>query len=183
QIRSIGFAPLFAGVWVSPRVSADEAWEVLTMRKAMLATVLRTPNPRFGRPMTEAWSSTVIDEMYTGFIDSFSPFADIGDREVAPADALVLRTSLMNAWRLFKEQDPDLPQAMGLGSSLRVEARQLFVSLYDRLAPGAEQRVRQAVAAAELEAGTNHSSLVASYTVEARLEELERLRRAGSRLS
>ena len=104
QLRWLGFAPLYDGLWVAPR---DHAAEVIGCLGELGIT--------------------------TG-----------GD--MAPEDALVARTRVMDEWRAFPALDPDLPGELLPDAWPRASARELFIAVYDLLGPLAARRVRQIVA-------------------------------------
>jgi phenylacetic acid degradation operon negative regulatory protein len=65
---------------------------------------------------------------------------------VSPSDALVIRTKVFDAWRIFPGLDPGLPDELLPADWPRAQARQLFTELYDGLAPLAALRFRQIIA-------------------------------------
>jgi len=65
--------------------------------------------------------------------------------EIAPMDALVARTRMMNEWRAFPAMDPDLPDELLPPAWPRATARELFITCYDLLGPLAARRVRQII--------------------------------------
>ena len=156
-LRWMGFAPLYDGLWVSPR---DHAGEVIGRLKdlgistatAFRATALPLPG---GAPIgaaasdipARAWDLSGLQERY----DEFTTFAGmLRDQteagQISVADALVARTRVMNEWRAFPALDPDLPDELLPEAWPRATARELFIACYDLLGPIATRRVRQIIA-------------------------------------
>jgi phenylacetic acid degradation operon negative regulatory protein len=150
QLRWLGFAPLYDGVWVSPRDRAAEATRRLTELGVDTATVFRATTvpdlPEGGLPQ-HAWDLDMLRAEYDTFIASTR---QLHQRTVAgtvsPIEALVARTEVMNRWRGFPGLDPELPDELLPSGWPRSEARELFMSTYDALGPLAEHRVRQVLA-------------------------------------
>ncbi|MGH3253097.1 MAG: PaaX family transcriptional regulator [Trebonia sp.] len=157
-LRWLGFAPLYDGLWVSPR---DHAGEVIgqledlgiTTATAFRATALPLPG---GAPAVaaaapdisaRAWDLSGLRERY----DEFNSFAGLlRDQteagQISVADALVARTRVMNEWRAFPALDPDLPDELLPAAWPRATARERFIACYDLLGPIATRRVRQIIA-------------------------------------
>lgn len=148
RLRWRGFAPLFGAVWVSPR---DHSAELETTCEAFGVddyVIFRTADSTLrGKRLIDAWSPQEFREQYQPFIDRFRPWLERLDAgTVAPADALRVRTELMDAWRAFPWSDPDLPAELLPEAWPRTEARELLVRLYDGLAPAALAYVEETVA-------------------------------------
>lgn len=146
----LGFASLFDGVWVSPLERVDEITAVLAELAIDTATVLRAGvtdgSPAGGHPIT-AWDLAELRAAYLALIDEYGPVRTrLRAGRIGPAEALVVRTALMDAWRRFPGRDPELPSALLPAPWPRARARALFTELYDELAWLAEQRVKQVVA-------------------------------------
>jgi phenylacetic acid degradation operon negative regulatory protein len=148
MLRWLGFAPLYDGLWVSPR---DHTAEVLGRFKELgitTATAFRATALE-GVPdiAARAWD---LDGLRAGY-DEFTAFATtLRDQAaaggIAPLDALIARTRVMSEWRSFPTMDPDLPAELLPPGWPRAEARGLFIACYDLLAPLAAHRVRQIIA-------------------------------------
>ena len=157
-LRWLGFAPLYDGLWVSPRDHAGEVIERLkdlgiTTATAFRATALPLPAgamPLGAAPLdipSRAWDLSGLASRY----EEFTTFArHLRDQTVAGqvsvADALVARTRVMNEWRAFPAMDPDLPDELLPAAWPRATARELFIACYDLLGPLATRRVRQIIA-------------------------------------
>jgi phenylacetic acid degradation operon negative regulatory protein len=97
--------------------------------------------------VARAWD---LDGLRAGY-EEFIAFAGaLRDRvvagSVAPLDALVARTRVMDEWRAFPAMDPDLPGELLPSAWPRAQARALFIDCYDLLAPLAAHHVRQIIA-------------------------------------
>ncbi|GDY33083.1 PaaX family transcriptional regulator [Gandjariella thermophila] len=150
QLRWLGFAPLYDGVWVSPRDHTAEATERLAELGVDAATVFRATTvpgmPDGGLPQ-HAWDLDVLRAEYDSFIARTRALRERTlAGTVSPSEALVARTEVMNQWRSFPGLDPELPDELLPEGWPRAEARELFVSTYDALGPLAEHRVRQILA-------------------------------------
>jgi phenylacetic acid degradation operon negative regulatory protein len=157
QLRWRGFAPLYDGLWVSPR---DHAAEVIGYLKDLDITTgtafrARTVPPVMGPPGTgpaaggipaRAWDLDGLRSRYEGFVSFAGQLRDAAAAgRVPPADALIARTRVMDEWRAFPGLDPDLPAELLPGGWPRAAARELFIGCYDLLGPPAALRVRQII--------------------------------------
>ncbi|MFD9701809.1 PaaX family transcriptional regulator C-terminal domain-containing protein [Lentzea sp. NPDC059081] len=145
----LGFASLFDGVWVSPHDRVAAITEVLSELAIDSATVLRAEvadgSPLGGHPIT-AWDLDELHDRYVALIDEYSEVRRrLAEGRIGTAEALVVRTALMDDWRRFPGLDPELPMTLLPQPWPRARARALFTGLYDELALLAEQRVRQVV--------------------------------------
>jgi phenylacetic acid degradation operon negative regulatory protein len=157
-LRWLGFAPLYDGLWVSPRDHAGEVIERLkdlgiTTATAFRATALPLPAgamPLGAAPLdipSRAWDLSGLCgryEEFTAFAVQLRDQTEAG--QVSVADALVARTRVMNEWRAFPAMDPDLPDELLPAAWPRAAARELFIACYDLLGPLATRRVRQIIA-------------------------------------
>src|SRR6201996_6219532 len=157
-LRWLGFAPLYDGLWVSPRDHADEVIGRLadlgiSTATAFRATALPLPgdSPAGGAAVPDiparAWDLSGLKERY----DEFTTFAGmLRDQteacQISVADSLVTRTRVMNEWRAFPALDPDLLDELLPPTWPRAAAREMFVACYDLLGPIATRRVRQIIA-------------------------------------
>src|SRR6201996_232413 len=156
-LRWLGFAPLYDGLWVSPRDHADEVIGRLkdlgiTTATAFRATALPLPG---GGPAgaaapdipARAWDLSGLRERYEEFNTFAGMLRDQTEAgQISVADALVARTRVMNEWRAFPALDPDLPDELLPPTWPRAAAREMFVACYDLLGPIATRRVRQIIA-------------------------------------
>jgi phenylacetic acid degradation operon negative regulatory protein len=150
RLRWLGFAPLYSGLWISPRRELEPVARVLDELGVKTATLFRAdavPWRRNGAGPLEAWDLAGLRARYDRFIRRFAR-----ERErllrgaITPREALVERTRLMDAWRAFPREDPDLPAEFLPRDWPRRAARELFLELYDGLGTMAERRVKEIVA-------------------------------------
>lgn len=151
RLRWLGFAPVYAGVWISPDGDLDAAGSALDELGVADGMLFRAEAlPRGGKktdPLS-AWDLRVLRRDYERFVRRFEPYRErLRRKQVTPREALVERTRLMDAWRAFPREDPDLPAEFLPRDWPRKAARALFLEVYDGLGAMAEERVREIVAA------------------------------------
>ena len=146
RLRWLGFAALFDGLWVSAHDPLPELEELFRSHGVERFSVLRVLGPSLGRSPIEAWDLSQIHTAYERFLDDHRELL-VRSRAgaIGPAEALVTRTRVMDAWRAFPGLDPALPDQLLPEDWPRLRARSLFAELYDELGPLAEHRVRQIV--------------------------------------
>jgi phenylacetic acid degradation operon negative regulatory protein len=145
----LGFAPLYDGVWVCPHDRAAQATAVLRELGVETATVMRAEvvgdSPAAGQPI-RAWDLDALRAVYEGLQAEYEPIRDrLRAKEIRAAEALVVRTAFMDAWRGVPNLDPDLPNVLLPTPWPRGRTRELFIELYDGLAELAERRVVEVV--------------------------------------
>jgi phenylacetic acid degradation operon negative regulatory protein len=174
ELRWLGFAPLYDGLWVCPR---DHAGDVMARLKdlgistatAFRATALPAVTAVGASGVDAAGGDDAADGAGTtlvtvdiparawdlsGLRDRYQEFTEFAGLlrdqtvagEITTADALVARTRVMNEWRAFPAMDPDLPYELLPPAWPRATARDLFITCYDLLGPLAARRVRQIIA-------------------------------------
>jgi phenylacetic acid degradation operon negative regulatory protein len=157
-LRWLGFAPLYDGLWVSPR---DHAGDVIgrlndlgiATATAFRATALPLPGGAAAGagPVSDiparAWDLAGLRDSYQEFVAFAGLLRDQTEAgQITATDALVARTRVMNEWRAFPALDPDLPDELLPAAWPRASARELFIACYDLLGPLATRRVRQIIA-------------------------------------
>lgn len=146
QLRWMGYAPLYDGLWVSPRDLPEPARAELGQFTPGAMTVFRARHMELdaaGRSPLDAWDTAAIAAEYESFIQRWSatpPRMDAG--EIAGAEAVRVRTEVMDTYRRLPILDPQLPSRLLPPGWLRGPARALFVAIYDGLAEIAENHVR-----------------------------------------
>ena len=165
QLRWLGFAPLYDGLWVSPRDHAAEVLGQLAGLGISTATAFRARTVPGVSPAglpEQAWDLDRLRARYDHFISQASALCERTEAgQLSPDAALVTRTRLMDEWRTFPELDPDLPDELLPDGWPRAAARELFTTTYDLLGPLAAHRVRQIIARYSPELArfaTHHSS-------------------------
>lgn len=164
QLRVLGFAPLFDGVWVSPYAPPPELDVVLDDLGTTCATVVHGSIEHRARRVhpIEAWD---LEESRARFEEFRSTFAPVRTRmragKIGAAEALVTRTRAVYRWFVIATVDPDLPAELLPTKWPRDHAHELFVEVVDTLGPLAEHRVRQVLGqhSAELAALVTHAPL------------------------
>ncbi|MEV0458228.1 PaaX family transcriptional regulator [Catellatospora methionotrophica] len=150
QLRWLGFAPLYDGLWVSPdpwnptvagRLATLGAGAMTVFRAAhvdLAATADRNP--------IEAWDIAGIAEHYAAFDRQWRPLLpDVREGRIAGAAAVRARTQIMDAYRHIPLLDPQLPVELLPAGWPRTRAREVFVEIYDGLAEPAQRHVVEVV--------------------------------------
>lgn len=149
RLRWLTFAPLYPGVWISPHPSLEEAAKVLEELGIDNMTLFKGIVPSWGSRRADflsAWDLESLRRSYVAFLARFRPVAArLRAGRLAPAEALVMRTRLMDEWRRFPREDPDLPEEFLPPDWPRRDARALFERLFRDLGPAAERRVAEIV--------------------------------------
>ncbi|GAB7193240.1 PaaX family transcriptional regulator C-terminal domain-containing protein [Kineococcus sp. NUM-3379] len=150
RLRVLHFAALYDGVWVSPHDGAAAARAVLDELGVRTGTVFRAtevPGAAPGGDPRAAFDLEPLAAQYAEFADRYEPLlAAVEEGRIGPAEALRARTGLRVDWRRFPEIDPDLPGPLLPPDWPRPRAQRVFVTIYDRLGPLAEQRFRELLA-------------------------------------
>jgi phenylacetic acid degradation operon negative regulatory protein len=148
RLRALGFGALHDGVWVTPHDRAAAAGRVLDDLGVDDATVMRVA--AVGRApaggLAGAWDLAPLRAGYHELVTSLAalrPRLDAG--AVGDAEALVVRTELLDRWRSLVSVDPALPAELLPDGWPLPAARAAFVAAYDALGPLGERRVRQLV--------------------------------------
>ncbi|MGF7239209.1 MAG: PaaX family transcriptional regulator [Frankia sp.] len=150
RLRWLGFAPLYDGMWVTPRpvaAAARRGFDELGVAGATVLTTTVDPPIDGPRHPIDAWDLTDLSRRYRDFITSYTGLlARARAGAIDASEALTARTAVMEAWRYFPSLDPDLPVELLPPHWPRLEAHRVFAEIYDALAPNAVDRVRQVVA-------------------------------------
>ena len=113
-----GFAMLVQGVLAHPGADAEGLLDALgrTGARDKVFVVSGAELPDVGsRPLQElvgeSWDLTAVAQSYRGFIEQFTPLLALlrEEAQVAPADAFVIRSLLIHAYRRLQLHDPMLP--------------------------------------------------------------------------
>lgn len=151
QLRWMGFAPLYDGLWVSARELPEKAQAQLAEFALGAMTVFRARHVDLDtasrRTPLDAWDTAAIAAEYESFIERWSPTPPrAAAGQITGAEAVRVRTEVMDMYRRLPILDPQLPGRLLPPGWLRGPARGLFAAIYDGLAETAQNHVR-AVAA------------------------------------
>lgn len=150
NLRELGFAGMYDGLWISPNPPGEALGRALAeLSEVGSATVLRaTIESSDGVDPIDAFDHEEVRAAYDEFVARFEPSrASLASGDVTLKAALVERTLLTNAWRHLNRLDPDLPAALLPSDWPRSAAHDLFVEVYDGLAPLAATRFENVVGA------------------------------------
>lgn len=144
RLKWLGFAPLYDGVWISPRDRAAEAMAQLRELEVADVTSMRArlETSIAGGPQS-VWDLEAVAGQYrefTGALESAAP-------PPSPLEAFVDRTRLMLGWQAFRELDTGMPAELVPDGWPRVAARRAWARRYNELGDAAESRVREHVGA------------------------------------
>ena len=165
RLRWLGFAPLYDGLWVSPRDNLSDVASQLAQLSISTTTMFQgrimDATPEAGLPL-RAWDLDALRAQYQQFINDIEPVSLCFKKGMlSPEEALQVRTRIVNAWLNFPAMDPDLPDELLPADWPRRKARELFVTMYDELGPLALFRIQQIIvrhAPALARKATYHSS-------------------------
>lgn len=148
RLHWLGFSSLYDGLWCSPWDEQQAVLGVLEELGVAAATVMRARiNERSSVQALAAWNLDAVKQRYLEFGREFSPILAASSRGALTASqTLVTRTKLMDGWRNFFTLEPDLPAGLLPADWPRTRMRELFVELYDSLAPVARGRCQQIIA-------------------------------------
>ncbi|MGA5300239.1 PaaX family transcriptional regulator C-terminal domain-containing protein [Nucisporomicrobium flavum] len=143
QLRWMGYAPLYDGLWVSPHDLGEKVKDRLAELTLGTMTVFRARHvdldASIRRNPIDAWDTAGIARQYEAFIERWSPTLP---RTLTGVEAVRARTEVMNTYRRLPVLDPHLPARLLPPGWLREPARDLFTAVYDGLAEAAENHVR-----------------------------------------
>jgi phenylacetic acid degradation operon negative regulatory protein len=157
RLRWLTFAPLYDGLWISPHDRLADAAALIDELGLDQVTMFRASHVvapgasgralRTGVDVRRVWQLDELRRHYERFVEELEPLRRrVRAGQVTASEALVMRTRVMNAWRNFPLEDPDLPAELVPADWPRPAAHELFHAIYDGLAPMAEVRVAQLVA-------------------------------------
>lgn len=150
QLRWLGFAPLYDGLWVSPDPWHPGAADRLAAITLGAMTVFRAGHVDLagttGRNPIEAWDIAAIASHYEDFDRRWRPLLPaVQAGQVAGTAAVRARTEIMDAYRHIPLIDPQLPAELLPAGWPRARTRELFVAIYDGLAEQAQRHVLDVV--------------------------------------
>ncbi|HEY4607810.1 MAG TPA: PaaX family transcriptional regulator C-terminal domain-containing protein [Ilumatobacteraceae bacterium] len=154
RLQSLGFAPLYDGLWVSPHPPDKKLEIALEIAPPKSCTVIRASelSQAARLPVSSAWDLTELGQSYADFISTFRPvLRRLQNGQITPTEALVSRTRANYRWFVFAVTDPDLPQMLLPNRWPRAAAHDLFNALGEGLASLAVDRVREIVSKYDIE--------------------------------
>lgn len=146
-LQWLGFAPLYDALWISPHELDAGAQADLRATSPRALTVFRARHVDLAtggeRNPIDAWDIAAIADRYVTFIRHWSELLPrVRGGEFSGAEAVRLRTEVMDTYRRFCTIDPQLPTALLPVGWPRRSAREVFTAVYDGMAEVAEQYVR-----------------------------------------
>ncbi|HZD69217.1 MAG TPA: PaaX family transcriptional regulator C-terminal domain-containing protein [Actinomycetes bacterium] len=156
RLRWLTFAPLYDGLWISPHDRLADAAALIDELGLDQVTLFRAAHVvvpgasgralRTGVDVRRVWQLDELRTHYERFVGELEPLRRrVHAGQVTASEALIMRTQVMNAWRQFPREDPDLPAEFMPADWPRPAAHELFHEIYHRLGPVAEVRVAQLV--------------------------------------
>lgn len=151
QLRWLGYAPLYDGLWLSPAPFTPQAQAELAEIGQGSLTVFRARQVELdqitSRDPLSAWDIAAVAEQYASFMTRWSPLLRrIQAGEVSGAEAVRARTEVMDTYRRFRVVDPRLPMRRMPPGWQRLQVRDVFTTVYDGLAVAAQEHVRSVAA-------------------------------------
>ncbi|MDQ1292933.1 MAG: PaaX family transcriptional regulator [Actinomycetota bacterium] len=154
RLRTLGYAPLYDALWVSPHPPNQETTLALAEIGPGRTTVFRARQIDLDRNSTtrdplEAWDLVGVAREYESFLRRWSPLLpQIRAQGIQGAEALRVRTEAMDVYRRFIALDPFVPLSMMPPGWPRERAREIFETVYDGLAQPALEHVLEVVSRA-----------------------------------
>lgn len=152
-LRDLKFGLLNDAIWVSPHHRSDQATALLDELDVADASVMRAKilaRPGREQSYVDVFDLRQLELDYQAFIDRYEPMIDkVVAGQIAPSDALVLRTEVMSEWLQFRQVDPSLPAELLPADWPRSQAREVAYRIYDELGTTAEGRFRQIIGAVD----------------------------------
>ncbi|AGL16690.1 PaaX family transcriptional regulator C-terminal domain-containing protein [Actinoplanes sp. N902-109] len=151
QLRWLGYAPLYDGLWLSPHDVTHTTTDQLARLTQGTVTVFRARHvdlaATVGRAPLDAWDIGAIAGHYAEFVRRWNALLPrIRSGGLGGADAVRARTEVMDTYRRFPVLDPQLPLDLLPPGWLRAPAAEVFAAVYDGLAEPAQAHVRSVAA-------------------------------------
>jgi len=149
RLRWLTFGPLYDGLWISPHPRLEAAASLLDelgITTATLFSARMLPRSTNGEDWLRVWDLESLRQQYEAYIRQTQPLLlRVRAGSVEPPEAMLARTRVMDAWRTFPEQDPDLPAEFLPADWPRDTARSMCMEVYETLKPTAEQRFNELI--------------------------------------
>lgn len=139
KLAWLGFGPLTASTWMSPRVQTDHARALRAeFPSAHIDVILaRTEDIEEDRSLVgRCWDLTTLNADYAEFMLAHRELAESA-AQLSGEEALMARVELISTYRHFPFRDPSLPTALRPSDWCGDQAHELFHSIHDALAPSA----------------------------------------------
>ena len=138
RLRFQGFGRLQDRMWVAPSDQGEFLRKLLTDLgiENHVAVLIGRPNADIGvgALVREAWNLALLSDRYTAFANDYAPYMQAAERSrLTDREAFVTRTTLVNRYRGFVRDDPDLPDDMVPDPAARRLAINAFQTVYDGL--------------------------------------------------
>ncbi|TWI92928.1 PaaX family transcriptional regulator [Roseibium hamelinense] len=142
RLRTAGFTPVAAGLWVGPEWIGPSA--IAGLPGTSVFQSAQSGNPTAVAAFARAfWALDELGARYDGFLRLFDPWLtqDSIASSLGPEGCFLARVLLVHAYRGILLKDPHLPEdATGADWPGRA-ARRLFAELYIRLSPPADRYI------------------------------------------
>lgn len=149
RLRWLTFGPLYDGLWISPHPRLEAAADLLDelgISTATLFSARMLPRSTNGEDWLHVWDLESLRRQYEEYIRRMQPLLlRVREGRVEASEAMLARTRVMDAWRAFPEQDPDLPAEFLPADWPREAARSVCMEIYETLKPKAEQRFNELI--------------------------------------
>jgi phenylacetic acid degradation operon negative regulatory protein len=147
QLRWMGYAPLYDGLWISPHDLSEKTRARLAELTLGTLTVFRARHVELDatirRNPLDAWDTAAIARQYDSFIRRWRPaLPQTRAGGLSGTHAVRARTEVMDTYRRLPILDPHLPIRLLPRGWPREPARDLFMAIYDGLADIAQDHVR-----------------------------------------
>jgi phenylacetic acid degradation operon negative regulatory protein len=162
RLRFQGFGRLQDRMWIAPSDQGEFLRNLVTDLgiEKHVAVLIGRPNADIGvgALVHEAWNLAVLADRYTAFANDYGPYMQSLERSrLTDREAFLTRTALVNRYRAFVRDDPDLPDDMLPNPGARRLAIDVFQTVYDALQQ-ASQRHFDAVCDAWFQSGASVKS-------------------------
>jgi len=149
ELSWLGFGPLAASTWISPRDRLQEVEEHFADQTSIRMDLLSCESSGLAQDRQMAarcWDLDALNADYQALLRQYRPrMSGYRDGRLSPREALVERMQLTHDYRLFPFRDPDLPEELVPAGWRGRQAHELFLEAHDRLKGPAEQYFREVV--------------------------------------
>jgi phenylacetic acid degradation operon negative regulatory protein len=144
RLRFLSFGSVQDSVWISPHDHCEEVLKLLAeLDVAEHATVFLAQLAGLdglGALVARAWDLSGLLERYESFSGEFAAYRRRGAaRALSDAEAFLVRTRLVQRFRSFPSDDPELPDRPAALTRARLGAVRTFHVLYRALAPASQR--------------------------------------------